>query len=154
MMKSVFAALSALGMAGFVASLLVHICALLQYPSLFGKWVWALHIGIFPSFFILVIYADKTKPAKSGRNNFSHLMKQLPPWVTKVSTAFVVYALLNFAVFIYQTTQYPKKGVPEWLIQRGFSGHWLIFHGAIFCGFWGLYLLRAKDEARPKPAIE
>ena len=153
-MKSVFAALSALGLAGFVASLIVHICALLQHPSPFGKWVWALHIGIFPSFFILVIYSNKTKPAKSGRDNVSHLMKQLPPLVGKISNALFVYALLNFAVFMVQTTQYPKKGVPDWLIQRGFSGHWLIFHGAIFCGFWGLYLLRAKNESRLKSAIE
>ena len=153
-MKSVFAALSALGLAGFIASLIVHVCGLLQYSSPFGKWVWALHIGIFPPFFLLVYYANKTKPANSGRNNVGHLMKELPPLVVKISNALFIYALLNFVVFMFQTTQYPKKEVPEWLVQRGFSGHWLIFHGAVFCGFWGLYSLRAKADLRSNSAIE
>jgi hypothetical protein len=147
-MKPLFPLFAALGLLGFIASAVVHVYGLLRFPSPFGSWGWALHVAIFPLFFPLVYYANKTKPEDAGRDNITHLMKNLPAPVRLISKIIFLYAILNFALFMFQTSQYPKKGVPEWLTQRGFSGHWMVFYGVISCGFLGLHLLERKNETQ------
>ena len=147
-MKPLFPLFSLLGLLGFVASLVAHCYGLLKQPSPFGGWVWALHVGIFPLFFALISCVPKTKPNDAKRDNVTELMKELPLPVRVVMSVIFGYAILNFVLFMYQTSQYPKKAVPEWLAQRGFSGHWMVFYGVIFCGFWGLYLNSKKNEIK------
>jgi len=144
-MKSLFPVFSALGFLGFAASLVTHIYGLLERPSPFGSWAWALHVAIFPLFVPLVYWASKTKPESAGRDNVTHLMNELPSPVRHLTTITFIYALLNFALFVFQASHYPKKEVPEWLTQRGFSGHWMLFYVAIGCGFWGLHLHGRKN---------
>jgi hypothetical protein len=147
-MKPLFPLFAAFGLLGFIASAVAHVYGLLRFPSPFGSWVWALHVAIFPLFFPLVYYANKTKPKDAGRDNVTHLMKRLPRPVRLISNFLFFYAILNFGLFMFQTSQYPKKEEPEWLVQRGFSGHWMVFYGAIACGFWGLHLLQSKNETQ------
>src|SRR4051812_45576744 len=109
---------------GFLASVACHIMGWLQMEPPWGKSVFVLHVGIFVLWFPLVLLANRTMP-KPGRGNFEHLLAALPKWVRVPYTGLFIYALINFAYFIFSTRQYPKHGVPFSLELRGFSGHWM-----------------------------
>ena len=131
---------------GFVASVACHITGWLQVEPIGGKRVFVLHIGILVLWFPLVMMANRTMP-KPGRGNVEHLMAELPKWARNAVSVLFVYALLNFAYFIYCTNQYPKHKVPFSVELRGFSGHWMVFYSAAWTGFVGLSRLARKREA-------
>jgi hypothetical protein len=141
-----FQASSTLGFIGFIASVVSHIFGLLGYPSPFGNWAWVLHVGIFPLFIPLVLFANKTVPKNADQGNFTHLMKEVPSSIRIIFIGLFLYTMLNFGLFIHQMSKYPRNQVPDWLTQRGFSGHWMVFYFSIFWGYWGLYLLSKRDE--------
>lgn len=101
----------------------------------------ALHVGIFLVWIPLVIMANRTKPTR-GRGNMEHLLAQFPKWVRSVVYGVFIYALVNFGLFIFQTTKFPRHGVPFYLELRGFSGHWMLFYGWAAVGFVALRRLQ------------
>jgi hypothetical protein len=108
-----------------------------------GKSVFVLHIGFLVLWFPLVVYANRTMP-KPGRGNMEHLLAELPKWVRIATSCLFVYALLNFAYFMFCTRQFPKNGVPFSVELRGFSGHWMLFYGVAAVGFVALARLARK----------
>ena len=46
--------------------------------------------------------------------------------------AFLVYAGINFAIFMYNVQTGKVAATPEPMEWRGFSGHWMIFYFAAF----------------------
>ncbi len=135
--------LSVLAAVGLLASLACHLMGWLQVEPPWGKSVFLPHIGIFVVWVPLVIFANRTMP-KPGRGNFEHLLAELPRWVRFATGGLFVYALLNFAYFIYCTHQYPRHGVPFPVKLRGFSGHWMMFYGIASAGFVALARLARK----------
>ena len=131
---------------GFAASVTCHLMGWLQLELPWGKSVFLLHAGIFVVWLPLVIFANRTMPTKSRRNNFEHLLAELPKWVKTVLGGLFVYALLNFGYFIFCTSQYPRHEVPFFVELRGFSGHWMVFYGVASVGFVALRGLARKQK--------
>ncbi len=139
--------LAVVATAGFLISVVCHVMGWLHMEPPWGRSVFVLHVGILVLWFPLVGFANRTMPMpKQGRGNFEHLLAELPKWVRSAATILFVYALLNFAYFIYCTTQYPKHKVPFYLELRGFSGHWMMFYGWAAIGFVALARLARKRK--------
>jgi hypothetical protein len=130
---------------GLIASIAFHLMGWLHVNPPWGNSALLLHIGVLIVWIPLVISANRTMP-KRGRGNMEHLLAELPSWV-RVATRFLfAYALLNFAYFIFCTSQYPKHKVPFFLELRGFSGHWMLFYGFALVGYIALGRLARKQE--------
>jgi hypothetical protein len=137
--------LAAVAAAGLLASASCHVMGWLNLEPPWGKSVFFLHVGIFVVWIPLVLFANRTMP-KPGRGNFEHLLAELPRWVRYFTGGLFAYALLNFAYFIYCSSQYPKHGVPFSVEVRGFSGHWMLFYGWAVVGFVALARLARKRK--------
>jgi len=133
---------------GLVASMGCHLMGWLHIEPPWGKSVFLLHLGIFVVWVPLVFLANRTMP-KPGRGNMDHLFAELPKWMRVAAGTLFVYALLNFAWFIYCTRQYPRHGVPFSVELRGFSGHWMMFYGVAAAGFVALSRLARKRHHTP-----
>jgi hypothetical protein len=117
-----------LAVAGFFASLLVHLRAVLGLPSPFGSATWLLHIGIFVVWLPTVLVAQRLGNGAKQVDLWKAVFRGCPAWVK--SGAYVVggYAMVNFVLFTFQTTAYPKNQMPELIEYRVFSGHWMVFY--------------------------
>jgi hypothetical protein len=136
-----------LGVAGFVASALVHVFALAGVPSPFGSATWVLHIGIF-----VVVANDShcSAPRKEFQTGgiLESRVSRLPPWVKSGAYVLGGYAVLNFILFAVQTGRYAKNEVPDLVNYRGFSGHWMVFY---YVGAATLYsAIRLGDLNQPR----
>lgn len=125
-----------LAIAGFCASLVVHVLALFGVPSPFGAATWLLHAGIFVVWLPTVLVAQRLAKSVRQADLWKAILRGCPPWVR--TGAYVVggYAFVNFAVFAFQTVTYAKGNIPENIEYRGFSGHWMVFY---FVGAAALY---------------
>lgn len=112
-----------------------------------------LHFGIFIVWIPLVFSASRTMP-KEAAGNFDHLLAELPKWMRSAVIALFIYALLNFAYFIYAAQQHPRHGVPFDVELRGFSGHWMVFYGWATAGFIGLASLARRSRKSENGATE
>jgi hypothetical protein len=137
--------LAVIATAGLLASAACHLMGWLQIEPPWGKAVFVLHAGFLILWFPLVIFANRTMP-KGASGNLEHLLAELPKWVRRVVAVLFVYALLNFAYFMYCTGQYPRHGVPFYIELRGFSGHWILFYGMAVIGFVALARLARKRK--------
>jgi hypothetical protein len=117
-----------LAIAGFVASLVVHILALAGLPSPFGSATWGLHVGIFVVWIPTVLVAQRMATNVRQAELWKAVLRGCPAWVQSGMYVVGGYAVLNFVLFWLQTTAYPKNKVPELIELRGFSGHWLVFY--------------------------
>jgi hypothetical protein len=150
-----------LALFGFIISLGVHVAALFgtDVASSF-KGVWALHIGIFAVFIPLMLYSWRDF---GYRPTIMELGATLPRWAFLLGAFIMVYAAINFMLFIigtqggntaiegdryvllnhgklirYLTPQEYASFQANSL--RGFSGHWLVFYFSSFA-----YLLLGKN---------
>ena len=138
MLYLLFAIVSGIGL---VASAVCHILSWLSVDVPSAAFV--LHVAIFAIWLPLIHFANRTKP-KTGRGNVDHLLAELPSWVNVAVGVALAYAILNFAWFMFASSQFPKNGVPKYVELRGFSGHWMMFYGWGLAGFAGL----ARREQR------
>jgi len=150
-----------LALIGFIISLGVHVAALLgnDIASSF-KGVWALHIGIFAVFIPFMLYSWRDF---GYRPTIMELGATLPRWAFFLGAFIMVYAVINFMLFIAGTQggspaiegdQYVllnhgkliRHLTPQEYASfqanalRGFSGHWLVFYFSSFS-----YLLLGKN---------
>jgi hypothetical protein len=138
--------LAALAVVGFVASIVCHLMGWLHLEPPWGKSVFVLHIGLLVLWIPLVTFATRTMP-KPGRSNTEHLFAELPRWVRPAAGVLCVYALLNFAWFMYCASRYPPgSNVPSYLQLRFISGHWMLFYGMATMGFIALARLARKRK--------
>jgi hypothetical protein len=142
-----FVILALIAAAGLLASMACHVMGWLHWEPPGGKAVFVLHVGFLILWIPLVIFANRTRPAPA-KGNLEHLLAELPGWARLAVSALFVYALLNFAFFLYATRQYPRHGVPLSLELRGFSGHWMLFYGVAFAGFVALARLARKRRQK------
>jgi ABC-type multidrug transport system permease subunit len=137
--------LAVVAMAGLLASAACHLMGWFHVEPPWGKSVFVLHVGFLILWFPLVIFANRTMP-KGAKGNLEHLLAELPKWVRRMVTGLFIYTLLNFAYFMYCTSQYPRHGVPFYIEMRGFSGHWILFYGMAAVGFVALARLARKRK--------
>jgi len=122
-----------LSLVGLVLSMWVHFGALFGRQVAPSEYFWILHMGIFVVFFPAVLVSQKQ--AKKWRINRSwrDMFPGAPRWVNTMVGVFFVYALINFAIFMFYAptgTQHGPETPPE--VWRGFSGHWMLFYSAAF----------------------
>ena len=137
--------LATIAAAGFLASVACNLMGWLHQEPPWGNSVFVLHLGVFIVWFPLIISANRTKP-KPESGNLDHLLVGLPKWLRIAASVLFVYALLNFACFVYCTSQYPRHKIPFYVELRGFSGHWMMFYGIAAIGFIALSRLARKRK--------
>lgn len=152
-----------LALAGLLASLAVHLLALLHIgsPPRMGSF-WFLHAGIFVLFVPMVLLMRKD--AGGGKAGWAQWRAMFPGWVFALLVATWVYAVVNFFLFM-QATQGGNPALLQdgryvlsehgrvireitrsefdWFEAnevRGFSGHWIAFY-AMSAAY---YLLRVR----------
>jgi len=157
-----------LALAGLLLSLAVHVSALLRVgPTADLAAYIPLHLGIFVVFLPVVLSARKRF---DGHARLRDLRAMFPDWVVVLFALTLVYAVVNFFLFMLATGggspsmtaggQYVLNDhgrvVREISAQeyagfranevRGFSGHWIYFYFIAFAYF----MLRKRDtQARP-----
>jgi hypothetical protein len=160
-MDRLFAAFALLGL---VASLAVHLAALLgidlatRFPA-----VWLLHLGIFVVFIPFVFQARRVLGPRPSRGAIWALY---PRWALLLGVFLAGYVMLNFLLFLHAAEgggpairdgRYVLQAHGQVLrpltaaeyhaqqanILRGFSGHWLIFYYVPLVWFMG----RARSGA-------
>jgi hypothetical protein len=132
---------------GFVASLIVHVLALIGVPSPFGSATWLLHIGIFIVWLPTVLVAQRLSRGAKHADFWKATFRNCPLWVKTGSYVVGGYAILNFALFALQATRYPTNDVPDLVAYRGFSGHWMAFY---YVGAATLYSGAWRGSLRPR----
>src|SRR5690348_9173374 len=111
-----------LAVLGFFASLVVHFSTFTSHPIAMER-SWPLHFGIFIVFIPAALIQRRSRrdakdataaaaatprPGRAGwREHFPHA----PAWMHAALTVFFVYALVNFALFIYRDAR--TGGRPE-----------------------------------------
>ncbi len=119
-----------LSFVGLVASLWVHLGAVMGRRVAPEAFFWILHMGIF------VVWIPATLVAKERVGNFNRkdfwkvVLKDLPDWVRYLVYGFLVYAGVNFMYFFFQVWAGGGgngEGPPA-IVWRGFSGHWMVFY--------------------------
>jgi hypothetical protein len=134
-------ALSLYGALGLAASAIVHFGTYVgrglsaQHPLF-----WALHIGIFPLFFVFVFRLRAWSDVKPGMFGFKQnqlrwreLLAYFPPWVPPLVTVLFAYVMANFLLSMGHlppkgTHAGPPTGAEAVYMARAFSGHWLVFY--------------------------
>lgn len=123
----VFVVLSAVGL---VVSLWVHLGAVMGRRVAPEAFFWMLHVGIFVVWFPAVFVA-KHRLGNLNRKNFWKVVLQgSPEWMRYMVYGFLVYAFINFALFMNQAPTGGSDANPPTIVWRGFSGHWMAFYSA------------------------
>jgi hypothetical protein len=135
-----------LAIAVLVVSLVVHVSTYMGVnPMEAWPGVVFIHIAIFPPLFAALLYARRAGGKK-------RVLSEVPPWLSVLTGALFVYAMVNFTVFVALTEGEPQEREgkyylmdrravlreikePEYHLQqlyvaRGFSGHWMLFPSA------------------------
>jgi hypothetical protein len=122
-----------IALAGFLLSLYIHVAAWLGHIILDDSWMFWLHGAMFVPFFTALLLSPESSPRRKPVDNASQFL-------TKAMVAILIYALLNFTVFMVHmaTSHGPDSQLWLW---RGFSGHWMLFY------FWSFSFL--YDVVRP-----
>lgn len=123
-----FIALAALGL---LLSIAATAFAVLNLPIPGGKWVWALHIGIFVVWLPAVIVAKRAVRGAAQTDFWKIVLSGCPQWVRYALYGLFGYAFINFISFVTSGSMRPQStdSATPWIV-RGFSGHWMIFYGA------------------------
>lgn len=149
-------ALGVLGLLGFAASLAVHV---LSYAGIAAAEhvpaVWALHVGIFPLFFALVLRMRHWSGTSRQwdwwkQPPMRELLRYFPAWVKTLVPVLFFYVFVNFFLATAGAMAVEAGGRQTLApvdSARAFSGHWLIFYllPALFFSF-------VPADARPSDA--
>ena len=88
-----------------------------------GSPRWPFHRGL-PTVLIVRRLAKNVRQA----DLWKAALRGCPPWVQPGMIFVGGYAVVNFVLFLAQTSHYPKNDVPLVVAYRGFSGHWMVFY--------------------------
>jgi len=117
--------------AGLVLSLAVHLLSFFDLQPGGTKLFAALHIGIFPLWFPVVLIASKRSGGARRKDFWKAALAGCPAWMRYMTYSFFAYAILNF---VFSIVVAPKGlqpgGAPPVSVWHGFSGHWMAFYSA------------------------
>jgi hypothetical protein len=118
---------------GLVLSVAVHVLSLFGF-QLGAPLFTALHVGIFPLWFVVVLLSMKMIGSASRKDFWKIALSGCPPWMRYMTRGFFIYAIVNFAIFFFltagQQSAKPAGGDPTAVVLHGFSGHWMAFYSA------------------------
>ena len=139
---------------GLLASVGVHAATVFGVnPSFGGRWVWLLHIGIFPAITPVFLFVQRHKtPGRKGIP-LNVFYAGCPRWVSIMGTILIVYTIVNFSVLWWmmwgERTPVERDGRYVVISREGgaerevsgeeyrayqaralrmFSGHWMLFY--------------------------
>lgn len=127
--------LQLLALAGFLASLLVHLAALAG--AAVPQEAMALHLGVFLVFFPAVLLQNRLVVSRDRSQIWSELLRGCPGWVKPTLYLLFGYALLNFF------RDFVHKPEPQASPFRMFSGHWMLFYFIAFAIIWSYRRVRS-----------
>lgn len=140
MTKILLLPLIAYAAAGLLLSLTVHLLSFVGLQPGGTALFFGLHVGIFPLWLPVVLIAMKMSggmPRQYYWNPFgswkslNFLFAGSPAWMQYMTLGFMIYALVNFAIFlVLAPTGKASSGEPPAVVWRGFSGHWMVFYSA------------------------
>ncbi len=143
-----FVALSVLGL---VLSLAAHLGALLGLNV--PPAAMALHVGIFIVWIPAVITANSSLTEKYERKDYwKVVLRGAPKWMQYMTFGFFIYALINFAIFLFIAPNNPSSvsGTSPSAV-RGASGHWMAFYSAALAILYSAIQIKKKDLFRRCP---
>jgi hypothetical protein len=151
-MKRLFAPFVVLAAVGLILSIVVHVSALLGFPSPLGEKAWILHGGIFVVWLPAVLAMVPLTRESKQRNLWRATLRGCPNWMRRMAYAFCGYAVVNFVVFIAAiaaTPQVRRAGgsTPE-AVFRGFSGHWMAFYSMALAILYSATRVAESDTQR------
>ena len=119
---------------GLALSLVVHLLSFfgIQFGGM--PLFIALHIGIFPLWIPVVLISMRMSGGMNRRGFWKDALSGCPSWMKYMTYGFLIYAVVNFAIFIILTSLHPPpkqiSGAPPAVVLHGFSGHWMAFYSA------------------------
>jgi hypothetical protein len=129
-----FIALSAVGLG---LSLWVHLGAVAGRRVAPEALFWMLHMGIFVVW-IPTVLVSKERISNASRKDYLKLaLRGAPVWMRYMVYGFFGYAMLNFAIFMFQAPHGGSGANPPPVVWRGFSGHWMCFYSAALATLYG-----------------
>ena len=123
---------------GLLLSLCVHLLSILGIQPAGNGIFFALHAGIFPLWFFIMLPLSKMfngaqmfNGAHTRRDFWKVVLRGCPTWMKYMTYGFFIYAGVNFLIF-FLTAPYGKLpgGGPPPSVWHGFSGHWMAFYSA------------------------
>ena len=124
--------LMTLSAVGLFTSLYVHLGAVMGHRVVPEAFFWILQMGIFVVFIPAILMA-RERLGNTRRPDFWKLiLKDSPNWMRYMVYGFFGYALVNFALFIFNAPSGDTGTNPPLADWRRFSGHWMAFFSASF----------------------
>jgi hypothetical protein len=123
----VFVLLSAVGL---VVSLWVHLGAVAGRRVAPEACFWILHMGIFVVWFPALFVAKRRFGNLQRKDFWKVVQRGSPEWMRYMVYGFGGYAIINFALFVFQAPTGDGGTNPPAIVWRGFSGHWMAFYSA------------------------
>jgi hypothetical protein len=113
---------------GLVASLWVHVGAVMGRRVAPDGLFWILHIGVFIVWFPAVFTAQRVVGSPKRRDFWKVVLKGSPVWMRYMVYGFLGYAFVNFLLFMMNAPTRSNGPNPPAVVWRGFSGHWMAFY--------------------------
>ena len=134
---------------GLIASLIVHMAALLGMPSPLGEKSWVLHIGIFVVWLPAVLVLQSFSGEFTQKDLWRAALRGCPDWMRWTIWCFCGYAMVNFLVFaVVMGRSSPSGGPTPGLVWRGLSGHWMAFYSMAFAIMYSASHVEQRDAQR------
>lgn len=146
-MRLLVAPLRLIAVAGFLASLIVHVLALTGLAGPFGSEIWLLHIGVVVVWFPTILIERRLTGGARQADFWKAPCRGCPGWVNAGVRVLGGYALLNFVIFVLQISRYPANEAPDVIMYRGLSGHWMFFY---YIGAATLYSVTMHESPSPR----
>jgi len=115
---------------GLVASLWVHVGAVMGRRVAPEAFFWILHVGIFVVWFPAVLTARGVVGNVNRRDFWKVVLRRSPEWMRYMVYGFFGYAFVNFLLFMTSAPTGNNGPNPPAAVWRGFSGHWMAFYSA------------------------
>jgi hypothetical protein len=119
----------AVAVVGLIASVCVHIEAVMGRLVLPEAFFFLLHVGVFVVWFPAIFIARKRTRGVSRSDFWKVVLKGSPEWVRYAVYGLFAYAFLNFLYFMM--VQFPSgngPGHPSTVEWQGFSSYWIVFY--------------------------
>jgi hypothetical protein len=114
---------------GLIASLWVHVGAVMGHRVAPQALFLILHVGIFIVWIPAVLAAQRTG-GNVSRGDWEVVLKGSPAWMRYMVYGFMGYAVINFLLFMTHAHAGKNGPNPPAAVWRGFSGHWMAFYSA------------------------
>jgi len=146
--------LIALSGIGLSLSIIVHVLSLFNIASPFGELTWILHGGIFVVWLPMILVLQRLKKDSNEKEFWKTAMQYCPVWIKRIVGFLVLYAFVNFIIFIATVKEDHKsdhaRETPP-VVLRGFSGHWMIFYWISFAALYSAHERRKDNSIRRCP---